>query len=59
MNRPVAGRTTVRHRPTGRMFVVDTVSATTAALSGIMGGRRLVRLEDLQNAEVWEVVCHG
>lgn len=59
MNRPVAGRTTVRHRPTGRTFVVDNVSTTTASLSGIMGGRRLVRLEDLQNAEVWEVVTHG
>jgi hypothetical protein len=59
MNTPVAGRTTLRHRPTGRLFVVDTVSATSVGLSGTMGGRRLVTLEAIQNAEVWEVVHHG
>lgn len=56
---PVPGRTTLRHKPTGRLYVVDTVSATAVGLSGTMGGRRLVSLDALDNHEVWEVVHHG
>lgn len=59
MQTPVAGRTTLRHLPTGRLFVVDSVSATSVGLSGTMGGRRLVTLDAIKNAEVWEVVHHG
>lgn len=59
MDTPVAGRTTVLHKPTGRLFVVDTVSATSVGLSGTMGGRRLVTLDSLNDSEIWEVVHHG
>lgn len=59
MDTPVAGRTTLRHKPTGRLYVVDTVSTTSVGLSGIMGGRRLVSLENIKNGEIWEVVHHG
>lgn len=56
---PVAERTTVRHKPTGRLYVVDNVSATSVGLSGIMGGRRLVSLDNFKDGEIWEVVHHG
>lgn len=59
MDTPVVGRTTLRHKPTGRLYVVDSVSATSVGLSGTMGGRRLVTLDNIQNAEIWEVVHHG
>lgn len=57
--KPVPGRTTVRNKQTGRLFVVDTVSATSVGLSGTMGGRRLVTLDNLNDSEIWEVVHHG
>lgn len=57
--KPVAGRTTVRNKQTSRLFVIDTVSATSAGLSCTMGGRRLVTLDNLNDAEIWEVVHHG
>lgn len=56
---PVAGRTTLRHKPTGRLYMVDTVTTITVSLSGTMGGRRLVTLDAIKNADVWEVVHHG
>lgn len=59
MENPVAGRTTLRHKPTGRLYVVDSVLATAVGLSGTMGGRRVVTLQEIQNAEIWEVVHHG
>lgn len=59
MINPVAGRTTLRHVPTGRRYVVDTVSATSVGLSGTMGGRRPVSLEKLNDPEIWQVVHHG
>lgn len=55
MDTPVAGRTTLRHKPTGRLYVVDSVSATSVGLSGTMGGRRLASLDNIKDAEIWEV----
>ncbi len=49
------GKTTLKHKPTGRRFVVDTLTPTGAGLSGIMGGRRIVSREALNNHEVWEI----
>ena len=56
MAEPRPGKTTVRHKPTGKTYLVETVSPTGVGLSGTLGsGRRVISREALNNNEVWEV----
>lgn len=54
---PRPGKTTVRHKPTGKTYVVETLSPTGIGLSGLLGSRRrVISREAFNNNEVWEVL---